>query len=125
MVGIGVLVVSVWGGVSPICGIEAMRAQWSLCVVGIVVMVVSAYMWVAVGGRRRSQWSSGVLDGRKVGVLGSPMWVRDVLLQNSSREVLWEVGCCAGVPCRSPPRRMWRFGCCFVSKVVSQVRVSW
>ena len=78
-----------------------------------------------MGGRRRSQWSSGVLDGRKVGVLGSPMWVRDVLLQNSSREVLWEVGCCAGVPCRSPPRRMWRFGCSFVSKVVSQVRVSW
>ena len=55
MVGIGVFVVSVWGGVSPICGIEAMRAQWSLWVVGIVVMVVSAYMWVVVGGMRRSQ----------------------------------------------------------------------
>ncbi len=125
MVGIGVLVDSIWDGVSPICGIEAMRAQWSLWVVGIVVIVVSAYMWVAVGGRRRSQWSSGVLDGRKVGVLGSPMWVRDVLLQNSSSGVLWEVGCCAGVPCRSPPRRMGRFGCCFVSRAVSHVRVSW
>ena len=76
MVGIGVLVDTVWGGVSPICGIEAMRAQWSLWVVGIVVMVVSAYMWAVVGGRRRSQWSSGVLDGRKVGVLGFPMWIR-------------------------------------------------
>ena len=103
MVGIGALVVSVWGGVSPICGIEAMRAQWSLLFVGIGVMVVSTWFWLAVGGRRRSQWSSGVLDGRKVGVFGSPMWVRDVLLQNSSSGVLWEVGCCAGVPCRSPP----------------------
>ena len=55
MVGIGVLVDTVWGGVSPICGIEAMRAQWSLWVVGIVVMVVSVCMWVVVGGRRRSQ----------------------------------------------------------------------
>ena len=55
VVGIGVLVVSVWGGVSPICGIEAMRAQWSLWMVGIVVMVVSTCMWVVVGGRRRSQ----------------------------------------------------------------------
>ena len=112
MVGIDVLVDTVWGGESPICGIEAMRAQWSLWVVGSVVMVVSAYVWMAVGGRRRSQWSSGVLDGRKVGVFGSPMWVRDVLLQNSSSGVLWEVGCCAGVPCRSPPSRMGRFGCC-------------
>ena len=125
MVGIGVLVVSVWGGVSPICGIEAMRAQWSLCVVGIVVIVVSAYMWVAVGGRRRSQWSSGVLDGRKVGVLGSPMWMREVLLQNSSSGVLWEVVCWDGVPCRSPPRRMGRFGCCWIIRDASQVRTSW
>ena len=92
VVGIGVIVGTVWGGVSPICGIEAMRAQWSLWMVVIVVMVVSAYMWVVVGGRRRSQWSSGVLDGRKVGVLGSPMWIREVVLQNSSSGVLWEVG---------------------------------
>ena len=44
VVGIGVLVGTVWDGVSPICGIEAMRAQWSLWVVGMVVMVVSAYV---------------------------------------------------------------------------------
>ena len=50
VVGIGVIVGTFWVGVSPICGIEAMRAQWSLWVVGIVVMVASAYVWVAVGG---------------------------------------------------------------------------
>ncbi len=62
------------------------------------MMVVSACLWVAVGGRRRSQWSSGVLDGRKVGVLGSPMWVREVVLLKFASGVLWEVGCWAGVP---------------------------
>ena len=55
VVGIGVFVGTFWVGVSPICGIEAMRAQWSLWMVGIVVMVVFACMWVVVGGRRRSQ----------------------------------------------------------------------
>ena len=92
MVGIGFVVGGVWDGFSPICGIVAVRAQWSLWFVFLVVMLVSRCMWLAVGGRRRSQWSSGVLDGRKVGVFGSPMWVRDVLLQNSSSGVLWEVG---------------------------------
>ena len=55
MVGIGGVLGEVCVGLSPICGIEAMRAQWSLWMVGIVVMVVSACMWVVVGGRRRSQ----------------------------------------------------------------------
>ncbi len=55
VVGIGVVVGAGGVEVSPICGIEAMRAQWSLWVVGIVVVVVSACMWVVVGGRRRSQ----------------------------------------------------------------------
>ncbi len=66
-------------------------------------MVVSMCPWLVVGGRRRSQWSSGVLDGRKVGVLGSPMRMREVVLQKSASGVLWEVGCWAGVPWRSPP----------------------
>ena len=103
VVGIGVVAGEFWAGFSPICGIEAMRAQWSLLFVGIGVMVVSTWFWLAVGGRRRSQWSSGVLDGRKVGVLGSPMWMREVVLQNSSSGVLWEVGCWAGVPWWPPP----------------------
>jgi hypothetical protein len=38
-----------------------------------------------------SQWSSGVFDGRKVGVVGSPMCVREVVVQNVVRWVLWEV----------------------------------
>ena len=64
MVGIGVFVGEVCVGLSPICGIDAVRAQWSLWLVFVVVMVVSTCLWLAVGGRRRSQWSSGVLDGR-------------------------------------------------------------
>ncbi len=64
MVGIGVVVVEVWVGFSPICGIEAVRSQWSLWLVAVGVMVVSKYLCRAVGGRRRSQRSSGVLDRR-------------------------------------------------------------
>jgi len=50
-------------GLSPICGIYAMSAQWSLWLVVMVVIVVSACV-ASVGGRRMSQWSSGVFDGR-------------------------------------------------------------
>ena len=64
VVGIGVVVGDVCAGLSPICGIEAVRAHWSLWLVATDVMVVSTCLWLAVGGRRRSQWSSGVLDGR-------------------------------------------------------------
>ncbi len=64
MVGIGVVVGEVRAEFSPICGIEAVRAQWSLWLVAAGMMVVSKYLWRVVGGRRRSQWSSGVLDGR-------------------------------------------------------------
>ena len=64
MVVIGVDVREVGVGLSPICGIKAVRAQWSLWLVAIGVMVVVEWIWLAVGGSRRSQWSSGVLDGR-------------------------------------------------------------
>ncbi len=87
-------------------------------------MKVSLCMWLAVGGRRRSQWSSGVFDGRYVGVVGSPMCVREEVVQNVLRGVLCE-GCWAGVPWRSPPSRTGRSGCSCVSKVESQLRVSW
>ena len=40
----------------------------------------------AVGGRRRSKWSSGEFVGMNVGVWGSPMSVKGVVLQNSSRD---------------------------------------
>ena len=63
-VGIGVVVGEVWAGFSPYCGIEVVRAQWSLWLVAVGVMVVWKCLWRAEGGRRRSQWSSGGLDGR-------------------------------------------------------------
>ncbi len=64
VVGIGVGVGKVWAGLYLICGIVAVRAQWSLWLVAVDLMVVSVCLWLAVGGRRRSQWSSGVLEGR-------------------------------------------------------------
>ncbi len=46
-------------------------------------MVASmGWKWV-VGGRRRSQWSSGEFMGVNVGVCGSPMWVSDVVWHSS------------------------------------------
>ena len=64
MVGICVFVGGVVVGLSPICGMYAVSAQWSLWLVLMVVMVVSACLRSGVGGRRMSQWSSGVFDGR-------------------------------------------------------------
>ena len=64
MVGIGFVVCGVWSGFSPICGIEAVRAQWSLWLVVVSVMVDSWFLCRSVGGSRRSQWSSGEFDGR-------------------------------------------------------------
>ncbi len=64
VVSIGGIVGVFWVGWSPMCGIEAMRSQWSLWLVALGVMVVSMNLWCAVGGRRMSRWSRGVLDGR-------------------------------------------------------------
>ena len=55
VVGIGVFVGGVVAGLFPICGIYAVSEQWSLWLVFMVVMVVSACLWLAVGGRRMSQ----------------------------------------------------------------------
>ena len=60
VVGNGVVVGDVCVGLSPICGIRVVRAQWSLWLVVTGVVVVSTCLWLAEGGRRRSQWSSGV-----------------------------------------------------------------
>ena len=35
----------VLAGLSPICGIDAVRAQWSLWLVFVVVVVVFACLW--------------------------------------------------------------------------------
>ena len=42
---------------------------------------------MCIGGRRRSQWFSGESVGVKVGVCGSPVWMSDVVSQNSPRGV--------------------------------------
>ncbi len=82
VVGVGVFVGRIVVGTSPICGICAVSAQWSLWLVFMVVMDVFSCDSSDVGGKRMSQWSSGVFDGRKVGVVGSPMCVREVVVQN-------------------------------------------
>ncbi len=42
VVGIGVFVGEFGAGMSPMCGIDDVRAQWSLWLVFMVVMVVSS-----------------------------------------------------------------------------------
>jgi hypothetical protein len=74
-----------WGGVFPILGMIIMRARWSLWLMSEVVMVASVGWKCDVGGRRRSHWFNGEFVGIYVGVWGSPIWVRDVVLQNSFR----------------------------------------
>ena len=68
MVGIWLFVGVGWVGLSPMCGIEAVRAQWSLWLVAVGVMVVSISMCCDVGGRRSSPWGCGM--GYMWGLLG-------------------------------------------------------
>ncbi len=70
-------------GGSPICGISAKRALWSLYYVCIVVVEVGA--WWDFVGIRMSQWSSGELVGVMVGVSGSPTWVSSVWVRKSDK----------------------------------------
>ena len=74
-----------WDGVSPIWGMFIVRTWRLLWLVTEVVMVASMGWNCAVGGRRRSHWSSDEFVGMNVGVWGSPMWVSDVVVQSSSR----------------------------------------
>ena len=59
------------GAGSPIWGISAKRAWWSLNSVGIAVVIAGGVCNASVG-RRSSQWSRGVSVGVYVGVRGSP-----------------------------------------------------
>ena len=59
------------GGRSPIWGISAKRAWWSLNSVGMAVVVVGE-AGRASSGSLSSQWSRGVFFGVYVGVSGSP-----------------------------------------------------
>ncbi len=66
--------VSVEGGSgarSPIWGIPAKRAWWSLNSVGIAVVIAGGVCSASVG-IRSSQWSRGVSGRVYVGVRGSP-----------------------------------------------------
>ena len=103
---------------SPIWGISAGRALWSLSSVRIVVVVVCG--WGVSFGMRSSQWSIGELVGVYVGVSGSPTGVSIVSVRKPARDSWKEVWCCEGVAWRSPPRRAGVFGCSVVNTVWSQ-----
>ena len=74
----------VWGMGSPIWGISARRALWSLYSVCIVVVVLGGG-WRASVGMRINQWSKGVLVGVYVGVSGSLKCVSCVSVMRSAR----------------------------------------
>ena len=56
------------GCVSPILGVFMVRARLSPWLVSEVVRVAFVGWKCVVGGRRRSQWSSGEFVGMNVGV---------------------------------------------------------
>ena len=74
----------VWGMRSPVWGISARRALWSLYSVCIAVMVVVSG-WHTSVGMRINQWSRGVVVGVYVGVSGSPKCVNCVSVRRSAR----------------------------------------
>ncbi len=51
VVGIWLFIVVGWVGLSPMCGIVAVRAQWSLWLVAVGVMAVSKSLCCVVGVR--------------------------------------------------------------------------
>ena len=79
-----VFVVGGTGAGSPIWGMSARRALWSLNSVGIAV-VMADDICPASAGSRSSQWSSGVLFGVYVGVRGSPRCWSWVFVIKSAR----------------------------------------
>ncbi len=97
-----------WVGGSPICGISARRALWSLYSLCIVVVVVDD--WCDSVGIRMSQWSSGELVWVRVGMSGSPTWMRSVWVRKSDKGLWYESWFGEDVACKSPPRRTGVFG---------------
>ncbi len=80
------------GASSPIWGISASRALWSLYSVGIAVVIIGDGCYVSVGVRS-SQWSMCVLVGEYVGVWGSPR-CRSCVCVTKSAKVLWKESWC-------------------------------
>jgi len=74
----------VWGVGSPIWGISARTALWSLYSVCIAVVVVVSG-WRTSVGMRINQWSRGVIVGMYVGVSGSPKCVSCASVRSSAR----------------------------------------
>jgi hypothetical protein len=79
-----VSVMGIWGARSPIWGISAGRALWSLNSVGIAVVVVCDGYCASVG-MRTNLWSRSVLFGVYVGVSGSPKCLSYVSVIRSAR----------------------------------------
>ena len=69
---------------SPIWGISASRAWWSLNSVGIAVVMAGEVCRASVGSRS-NQWSRGVFFGVYVGVRGSPRFWRCEFMMKSAR----------------------------------------
>ncbi len=108
--------VSIVGGTgarSPIWGISARRALWSLNSVCTAVVEVGGSC-CATAGILMNQWSRGVWFGVYVGVRGFPRCLRCMFVMRSARGL--EKESCRGefVACRSPPSRT---GVCACSDV--------
>ena len=100
------------GARSPIWGISARRALWSLNFVGIAVVMVGGGCCASVG-MHINQWSRAVLVGVYVGVRGSPKCSSRVSVMRSARGLEQESCCGEGVACRSPPSRTGVCVCVF------------
>jgi len=107
-----------WKLGSPIWGISARRALWSLYFVRSVFVVV--FGWGVSFGMRSSQWSIGDVVGVYIGVSGSPTGVITVSVRRSARYLWKEAWCGEGVAWRSPPRRAGVFECSVMSRVWSK-----
>ena len=81
-----VSVMGVWGARSPIWGISARRAWWSLNSVCIAIVIVGGGCCASVG-MRINQWSRGALFGVYMGVSGSPKCLSCVSVLRSARSL--------------------------------------
>jgi hypothetical protein len=111
------------GARSPICGISARRALWSLNSVGIAV-VIAGVGCCASFDSRSNQWFRGVLVGVNVGARGSPRCWSCVSVMKSAKG-LWKEWCWGDkVAYRSPPNMTGVYLCSDVRRVCSHWRVS-
>ena len=79
-----VYVMGIWGARSPIWGISARRALWSLNSVCIAVVMVGGGCCASVG-MRINKWSRGALFEVYVGVCGSPKCLSCASVMRSAR----------------------------------------